>query len=276
MKFHIRCDMEGVSGIVSMAQVEPGAPEYAEGRAWFMLELQALIEGLREGGASEVSVYDEHWFGRNVDLRAMPAGVRVFSGKPPYRADWAGGLDASQAGMILHGLHSMAGTGHTLCHTYEPDFAAIHLNGILVGEIGVETAIAGDFGVPLALIIADSAGAEEARRLVPGTDTVVTKISQGCSSAECFPLSDTLAAIRTAGARLARHGTSVPPWRVESPVEMMFSFHDGPYLEALRRHSHKDFAADSVMRLAGPTVTSIWAGYWQRKLQVQNILRTKS
>lgn len=273
MKFHIRCDMEGVSGIVSMAQVQPGASEYSEGRSWFMLELLALIEGLREGGASEVSVYDEHWFGRNVALCAVPAGVRVIAGKPPYRADWAGGLDASHAGMILHGLHSMAGTGHTLCHTYEPDFAAIHLNGILVGEIGVETAIAGDWGVPLALVIADSAGAEEARKLVPGTDTVVTKISQGYSGAECFPLADTLAAIRAAGVHLAKGGTPAQPWRVGSPVEMKFSFHAGPYLEALRRHSREDFASDHTLRLVGPSATAVWAEYWQRKLQVQEILR---
>jgi D-amino peptidase len=273
MKFHIRCDMEGVSGIVSLAQVEPGAAEYAEARSWFMLELIALVEGLREGGASNVSIYDEHWFGRNVDLRALPAGVRVVSGKPPYRADWAGGLDESHTGMILHGLHSMAGTGHTLCHTYEPDFAAIHINGMLVGEIGVETAVAGDCGVPLALVIADSAGTEEARRLVPGTDTVVTKISQGYSGADCFPLADTLAAIRAAATRLAQRGTDAQPWRVPGPVEMMFTFNDGPYLTALRRHSPNDFPSDSVLRLAGPSVTAIWADYWQRKLQVQDSLR---
>jgi len=276
MKFHIRCDMEGVSGVVSLAQVQPGAAEYAEARSWFMLELLALVHGLIEGGANEISVYDEHWFGRNVDIRAMPTGVRVFSGKPPYRADWAGGLDSSHVGMILHGLHSMAGTGETLCHTYEPDFAAIHLNGTLVGEIGLETAVAGDCGVPLALVIADSAGTEEARRLVPGTDTVVTKISRGPFGAECFPLADTVAAIRKAGTRLAHQGTNAQPWRVPGPVEMLFTFNDGPYLTALRRRSPDDFPSDSVLRLAGPTVTSVWADYWQRKLQVQDSLRKSS
>src|SRR4051812_29902750 len=163
--FHIRCDMEGVSGVVNLAQVTPNAPEYAQAREWFMAELLGLIEGLREGGATDVSVYDEHWFGRNIDLARIPSGVRVFVGKPPYRADWAGGLDGSHAGMILHGLHSMDGTGETLAHTYEPDFRAITLNGVSVGEVGMEAAVAGDWDVPLVLVIADSAGAAEARKI---------------------------------------------------------------------------------------------------------------
>src|SRR5271170_6536356 len=217
--FHIRCDMEGVSGVVSMAQVTPHSPEYAQARAWFMEELLALIDGLTKGGATNVSVYAEHWFGRNVDLARIPRCVRVLCGKPPYRAEWAGGLDSSHAGLILHGLHSMEGTGHVLCHTYEPDFRSISIDGISVGEIGVEAAVAGDWGVPLALVIADSAGAAEAQALVPGVATVVTKISRSLTGAECYPLADVVTAIRDAGARLAEGPIAAKPFRPGSPVE---------------------------------------------------------
>lgn len=275
-KIHIRCDMEGVSGIVNLDQVNPLAPEYAEGRSWFMAELLALIDGLKAGASTEISVYDEHWFGRNIDLPRVPPGIRVISGKPPYRANWAGGLDASHAGMILHGLHSMAGTGRLLCHTYEPDLSAIKINNILVGEIGVETAIAGDYGVPLALVIADSAGADEAARLVPGVVTVVTKISQAETGAECLALVDNLEAIRAAALRVARDGVTTRPWRVESPIEMLFSFHDGLYLTRLREMHGREFVSDDTLKLVGPTVTSVWSEYWQRKLRVQEILRTSA
>lgn len=264
--------MEGVSGVVNLAQVTPGAPEYAEARGWFMAELLALIEGLREGGATEVSVYDEHWFGRNVDLAKIPAGVRVFMGKPPYRTDWAGGLDATTTGVILHGLHSMDGTGETLAHTYEPDFKSIRLNGVAVGEIGVEAAVAGDWGVPLVLVIADSAGAAEAAKLVPGVATVATKISRAPTGAECFALVDNLAAIHRAAAQIARTLPDVAPFQPGKPAEMVCGFKPGRYLEGLRAIAGERFAGPDSIRLTGPTFTSVWAEYWQLKLRVQAAL----
>jgi D-amino peptidase len=268
--------MEGVSGVVSIAQVDPAAPEYGLARTWFMAELLALLEGLREGGATDISVYDEHWFGRNVDLAQVPAGVSVFCGKPPYRADWAGGLDARTDGLILHGLHAMAGTKHVLAHTYEPEFRAIHLNGRLVGEIGIETAIAGDWGVPLTLIAADSAGVAEAGQLVPGVASVTTKISQSPTGAECHALVDTCAAIRAAARQVAAKSPPVEPWRLEPPVTLQCSFHPGPYLDALHRLAGAQFVSSDMIALTGPTATSAWADYWQLKLAAQALLAAKT
>lgn len=271
-KFHIRCDMEGVAGIVSLDQVNPHGPEYAQGRAWFMEELLALIDGLIQGGATDVSIYDEHWFGRNVDLARIPRGVRVLCGKPPYRPDWAGGLDASHQGLILHGLHSMAGTGHTLSHTYEPDFRSIELNGKLVGEIGMETAIAGDWGVPLVLVIADSGGAQEAEAFVPGVRTVATKRSHSQNGAECFALTDVLTQIREQAIKVVEHCPDVKPWRLDSPVTLACRFNEGPYLDGLRRLARPHFVTTDTLQLTGPSATAVWAEYWQLKLSVQALL----
>ena len=270
-KIHIRCDMEGVAGVVGMPQVTPSHPEYALAREWFMAELLALVEGLLEGGAGDVSVYDEHWFGRNIDIARLPAGVRAFCGKPPYRADWAGGLDASTDCLILHGLHSMEGAGHLLSHTYEPDFKAIYLNGVHVGEIGVETAIAGDWGVPLALVAADSAGAAEARALVPGVAVVVTKNSEAPDGAECLALADVLARLRRAARGVASRPIVTKPWRL-APVELRCVFHAGPHLESLRRVAPEIFIAADTIRIDAPSATAAWARYWQLKLKARDAL----
>lgn len=271
-KFHIRCDMEGISGVVNLAQVTPGNSEYPEAREHFMAELIALIEGLREGGAEEVSVYDEHWFGRNLDLSRLPEGVSAFCGKPPYRGDWAGGLDGSHAGMILHGLHSKAGSGHLLCHTYEPDFADISLNGRSVGEIGLETAIAGEWGVPLVLVIADSAGVDEARQLLPGIAAVATKISQSGDGAECFSLHDNIATIRQAAARIASAAGESQLFQIPPPITLALKFHRGPYLEALRAQEFARFQEADTLLLQGNSITALWAEYWQIKLGIQREL----
>ncbi len=260
--------MEGVAGIVGMPQVTPGAPEYAQGREWFMQELLALVEGLLEGGAGGVSIYDEHWFGRNIDIARLPRGVRAFCGKPPYRADWAGGLDSTCDGLILQGFHSMEGAGHLLSHTYEPDFKSIHLNGKLVGEIGMETAVAGDFGVPLVLVAADSAGTEEAKGLVPGVVTVETKISRAPFGGECFALADVLGRLRAAAVALAGQPPATAPWK-PGPVGLVCAFKPGAYLDELRRQAGDLFISDDAVRIDAPSAAAAWAEYWQLKLRVQ-------
>jgi D-amino peptidase len=215
-----------------------------------------------------VSVFDEHWFGRNIDIARLPRGVRAGCGKPPYRADWAGGLDASCAGLILQGFHSMEGAGHLLSHTYEPDFKAIHINGKLVGEIGMETAVAGDFGVPLVMVVADSAGTAEARALVPGVVTVDTKISRAPFGGECFALDDVLGRVRAAAIALAQQPPAARPWKL-GPAELVCAFKPGVYLEELRRQFPMLFIADDTMQINAPSVTAAWADYWQVKLKVQ-------
>ena len=42
----IRCDIEGVSGVVSYEQAEPGKSEFEFGKRMFMSDLMAVIEPL--------------------------------------------------------------------------------------------------------------------------------------------------------------------------------------------------------------------------------------
>ena len=55
-KYMIRCDIEGVSGVVSYEQAEPGKPEYDLGLRMFKSDLCACIDGLLQGGADLRSV----------------------------------------------------------------------------------------------------------------------------------------------------------------------------------------------------------------------------
>jgi len=253
--------------------VEPGRAEYPEAREAFMAEILALVEGLRQGGADQIAIYDEHWFGRNLQVDRLPSGVIAYCGKPPYRDSWAGGLDATFIGLILHGFHSRAGSGALLHHTYEPDFEGIEINGTPVGEIGMEAAIAGDFGVPTLLVTADSAGCEEAGALLPGIATVGTKESFGPTGAGCLPLSDTLAAIRKAGMEVAAAPPKVAPLRFAAPVELALDFREGPYLAALRRRAGASMPSPRRLVLKdGKSVTELWGRYWNLKLQCQEDL----
>ncbi len=269
-KYMIRCDIEGVSGVVSYEQAEPGKPEYDLGLRMFKSDLCACIEGLLQGGADEVVIYDEHYYGRNIDPTWLSERVIFIAGKPPYRADWAGGLDASFAGVILVGFHSKSGTpGGLLHHSYELDIRDLRLSGVSVGEIGMETAIAGDFGVPLLLVTADSAGCAEATALVPGTKTVAVKESLGETGGQCLPLNVTAAMIRAAAKAVAETTPAAKAWNLGNEVILEVSLNAGPYADAVRRLYANDLNHDGDLVLKGNTATAVWADYWQRKLNAR-------
>lgn len=252
--------------MVSYAQVEPGNPEYGFGRRMLMSDLLAIIEGLNAGGADAIVVYDEHWHGRNIKPDRLPGNVCAICGKPPYRSDWAGGLDRSFAGLILLGFHSKAGTGEMLHHSYELDIADLRLNDVSVGEIGMETAIAGDFLVPLVMIAGDSAGVAEAQRLVPGVIGVAVKESHSAAGGLCHSSSVTAERIRAAAADIVHTPPATTPYRCRSPIRLDIRFHEGNYAKKFRSLFRSRMTADAAITLTGDTVTKLWAEYWQMKL----------
>ncbi len=267
-RYMVRCDMEGASGVVDYDQVVPGTAGYAYGQECFMSDLVSLLRGLGDGGADEIVVYDEHYDGRNVRLGEVPAGVTVICGKPPYRDDWPGGLDDSFSGMILLGLHARAGTGHLLHHTYEPDIAELSLNGRVVGEIGMEAAIAGDCGVPTVMVVGDTGAIEEAEALMPGVVGLSVKESLGEGAGACMPLVTTRQRVREGARRLVQSPPEIEPFHVPGPVALHVVLRPGGYRAAARK-LHEAWLDESTLVVEAASATRAWADYWQLKLRAQ-------
>jgi|GEM_PF-445609 len=233
----VRCDLEGASGIVSYQQAEPGKPEYAVGREMFMHDLMALLKGLREGGADEVVIYDEHCDGRNIDLGRLPAYAKAICGKPPYRPDWAGGLDETFSGLILLGFHSKTETADGLLpHTYEWDIKNILLNGMSLGEIGLEAAIAGDFDVPTVMMVGDAAGVREAQSLLPGIAGVIVKEGISDSGAVCYSLEQTGKMIEQAACRIVKEKAPSKPYNIGRNAVLEILLRPGSFLKAMEKN----------------------------------------
>lgn len=260
-KFMIRCDMEGASGIVNPEQAAPGASEYSIGREYFISDLLAAIKGLHDGGAEEIYIYDMHYYGRNIALDKLPEYVFPICGKPNYTEKSAGGLDASFDGMILLGLHSKAGTKDALLnHTYESDIKDILLNGQSVGEIGMETAIADSFGVPLIMVTADSEGVAEAKSLMSGVTCVTLKESLSETGALCYPLEKTKKLIYTAALHAAKSTSKHVP-RPSGKTTLEFAFYDTPY-------ASKYYEIYGKAAITGETAVQCWVEYLIRKAEV--------
>ena len=272
-KYMIRCDIEGVTGVVSYKQAEPGQAEYAFGQRMFMADLTACLDGLLAGGAEEIVIYDEHYYGCNIDLDVLPESVTVICGKPPYRADWAGGLDSSFSGVILLGFHSKYGTsGGVLPHSYELDIGDLRLNGVSVGEIGMEAAIAGDCGVPVLMTTSDSAGVAEAQALLPNVCGVVVKESLSETGGLCYPVAVTTKRIHSAAEAIVKESPGVSPYKVGSDVTLEVELNDGLYLDTVRRKLDTEMKGNHILVLQATSATAAWADYWQKKLYCQKTI----
>ncbi len=178
MKVFISFDMEGVAGIVDWSQCRaPGVP-YEEGRRLLLGEVNAAIDGALEAGATEVVCNDSHGTMNNLDPAALHGRASYVSGrhKPLYMMQ---GLDAGADVVFMVGYHgSISGESSVLSHTYNPSVVShVELNGVRVGESGVNALVARAFGVPVGLITGDRQTAGEADPFLADAERVVVKES---------------------------------------------------------------------------------------------------
>ena len=159
MKILIMVDMEGISGITSPDQVNAdGGRFYAEGRQYTTWETNACIEGCFSGGANEVIVRDAHMYGKNLLWEQLdPRAQYVFGSIGEIRLPDIEDCD----GVILLGYHAMAGTPcAVLEHTMSSaGWQNLTVNGAPFGEIGIDAAYAGEYGVPVILVSGDESPA---------------------------------------------------------------------------------------------------------------------
>lgn len=262
MKWMIRVDMEGVTGVVDMNQVVPGASEYAYGQKMLMHDLTAVIGGLLQREEDEVWLYDIHFYGRNVDLAGFGRQVTAICGKPNYTPANGAYLRGGFDGMILLGLHAKAGTdGALLNHNYEHDIREIRVNGLSVGEIGLEALMAGEAGVPLVLVTADSEGCRETESLLPGTLTVSVKQSLGDSAAACAPPSVTGPLLREAASACAAAVSKLKPFVIEGPIALEMVFRQGTVLDRVKAGLGSCMVASDRVVITGANVTEAWEKY---------------
>ena len=173
MRVLIMCDMEGVSGIVAWQQVDGGAELYEEGRRLYTEEINAAVRGAKAAGAEEIVVVDCHgagskggWNFNSLIPEALHPDCEWVAGHTwgRYTEMWENGCDAC----LLIGMHARNGVPDgVLSHTISSvRYRNLWFNGDLVGEVGVNAALNGHYGVPIALVTGDAATCREAKELL--------------------------------------------------------------------------------------------------------------
>ena len=205
MRVFISIDLEGVSGVCRLSQIDHDGADRRAACELMRADLDAVLEGCLDGGADEIVVCDAHDRGDNLGAVGLPAGVSLVSGGGTALSMMAG-LESGFDAAFMVGYHARAGTaGAVLAHTYMFQITeALACGGPdgdqAIGELGLNAALAGTFGVPVAFTSGDDKLAAEARALVPGIGAVVVKDGLAWSSARMRGPDAAHAALR-AGAR---------------------------------------------------------------------------
>lgn len=229
MKVLISADMEGISGVVDWSHITPGTAEYERFRTHMTADVNAAVEGAFDEGATEVIVTDGHWHGTNILLEQLDSRVRLNSGlQSPF--DMLQGIDQGVSCVILVGYHGVAGSQHAILdHTWNyVRVREVMINSRVFGEIGLNAARAGHFGIPVVAITGDQFACREAQDFIgPNVATAVVKNSHGQCSAECLSLAHSQALIREAvrrGLMRVRIQSCPPPLKVVGPIHLEIEF----------------------------------------------------
>ncbi|HEU4648622.1 MAG TPA: M55 family metallopeptidase [Gemmatimonadales bacterium] len=229
MRVYISVDMEGIAGIVHEDQTNPVDPrcagEYARGRRLMTAEANAAIEGALDAGATAVLVNDSHWQMRNLLAEELHEAAELLSGGPK-RLSMMEGIETGFDAAVLIGYHARAGTARAILdHTYTDRVRDVRVNGRHLGELGLNAALAGSFGVPVAFVSGDRAATAEARELLgPDVGTVAVKDAMSRHAARSMAPALARRMIREGVAHALRQPHS--PFTVTTPatIEVDFTF----------------------------------------------------
>lgn len=225
LKVFISADMEGVTGVVQPAQLGPAGFEYERARQFLTREINAVIDAARAAGATEFVVADAHGNGQNLLIDQFPDDVGVVRGSP-RPLQMMQGVDETFAAAFLVGYHSDESVvGAVRGHIFSSSrLIAVKLNGTPVSEGVFNAAVAGEFGVPVALVSGDAAAVEQFHASVPTAEGVIVKRAFGYHSALTVTPARGAAMIREATTRAMNRLTTLRPFRIPGPVELEVVF----------------------------------------------------
>jgi len=225
LKVYISADMEGVVGVVTGDHLGPSGFEYQQARQWLTDEVNAAIGAARAAGATHIVVSDSHGNGENILLDQIPQGVRVIRSWPRPLAMMAG-IDETFDAVLFIGYHaSTTNASGVRAHTMSSStLTGVWLNGTAASETLINAAIAGHFGVPVAMISGDDAIIQEAREQLGDVEGAVVKWNLGFHSAETVTPEESVRIIADRVTAALRRLPEFRPHRLEGPIEVRVSF----------------------------------------------------
>jgi D-amino peptidase len=230
-KIYIVTDLEGASGVYKFEQSrEKDSPLNIQACEYLMGDLNAVVRGLRDGGATEIIILDGHGSQTVIPHLLEPGAKHVTGkGKPKTNGCPLWGLDNSFVGLIQIAAHAMMGTpdgvlNHTQSSRTEHRY---WYNGVESGEMAQAAAVAGYFGVPMIMASGDEATCREAKKFF-GENCVTVAVKQGIAreAAVIYPFEETRKALYEGAKKAMAAIPKCKPYIVQTPINVKVQYLD--------------------------------------------------
>ena len=224
-------DLEGVAGVYTWENRSDESLENHERRCrqrrWLAHEVNAAADGFFAAGATEVIVNDGHGAGYTIDLNEVDPRIEIIHGRE--RPFWLPHIETCDVTGIV-GAHAKAATPQAcLCHSMSGAVRGYWFNGISVGEMGMQAAIAGHYGIPFVFVSGDHWACREMEELCPGCVGVAVKRGLSLFSARTLPPETACERIREGASKALAAADAVEPFRLESPLHFRCEMKEAVY-----------------------------------------------
>lgn len=222
MRVLVSVDMEGIAGVVDVQDIAPGNSEYERNRTLLTNETNAAVRGVYAYQRdAEVLVTEAHADFRNLLPEQLDRRAELLRGKPKPLSMMTGITDDVDA-VIFVGYHGKAGTpGSVMSHTIAGGLIAdVRCQGVSLGELGMNVALAAHHGATPVLATGDDTLAEEAAEVAPGMHTVVVKRALGARAAALLHPEVACERIEQAVPKALASRADVHPVRFDGPVRL--------------------------------------------------------
>ena len=203
-------DMEGLAAAVrNGTEMRPptrgGGSDHERFRAELTDEINAVIAGAREAGATQFVVNEGH--GGTLFRNALPERLdseAILIRGYPKPIVMSTGLNPDVDLLVIVGAHANAGTPGIISHSFA--FDSFTVNGRRLNEAAIAAFIGGEMGVPMGLAAGDQILTEETRQMLGGSpiETVTTKLAMSRSAGAGFSPAHVHQELRAAAARAVR------------------------------------------------------------------------
>jgi len=226
VKVFISVDMEGIWGVVHYEQTSSGSSGYTAAGKWMVQDVNAVVEGLVEAGATEIVVNDSHGSMRNITADELHPKASLISGTPKPLVMMAG-IDSSFDACVFVGYHARAGTASAILdHTISGgSVRAIKINNIEMPELGLNGAIAGYFNVPVIMISGDGETCKQAKSIL-GNEVVTAAVKEGLGryAAKLLPAVEARRLLKENAKEALLKRYKISPFKLKPPFNIELEF----------------------------------------------------
>ena len=248
MNVFILCDLEGISGVTSIEQMERGTEGYERACRSLERSLNVCAEAVRSAGAENIYYLDGHGGGGN----ANPDNIVDFC----KRVDILGWeeliMNKKIDCQIELGAHARAGTiGGFLDHTLTSrEWFSYRIGKKEFSEVGIHAAFLGLYDVPVVLVSGDEVACRQAGEYIEGVFTAPVKLATERNTATDYENPEEI--IKRGVREALMHYKEIKPLKLSLPTDITLTFYRTDMCERVIKETRFD-----VKRLDARTITKL-------------------